>query len=633
MDLLREKTRGKKCDKKIYLFTDLGSPFGNDQLDKIVDGLIELDAQFVLVGPDLFAAADDDAKEGDDAGEGTSDGRRDGNSRQDGHRKQKTAQQIAGEKCVQQLLEAVDGSTYSFSDALPILSFFETRAIKQTTVFRGPLEIGSSLKINVHGYNRVREEKLASWKKLSAIAQASPNSDSMEVTMERTYHRNDEDQTEIEKENVAQGYRYGKTIVPLTKIDKEGMKLETEKCLSVLGFSHKDNIKRHHYIGENVTAFTAQPEDEHASIALSAFINAMHRSDTVAIVRYCFRKNAAPKLGFLSPHIKEEYECLLFTAFPFAEDLRHFSFASLDGNKKLQPTEDQLRAIDDLITVMDLSKAQRDEYGEATEALKPKCTFNPTRQRVFQCIQHRALHPNDPSLPSLEPVIASYLEPSAEFLSVREPQCLRVKDYFPLEKVERKKAKESAAEIFKSNVDQHKLDEPAQKRAWLEPGDEVDFSMAGLAKGTVTEVGTVDPVSDFLTIIGRVGANRFNEAADQMKSRILQLVMDSFGDQLFAKALSCVTTLRNEAIKANKANMFNDFLRDLKSRILNQRGHAFWLLLTKERVTLINDAESGESVVSEAQAQEFLEKKGTVKEEKPVQEEELDDDDLLAMME
>ncbi|EDO36675.1 predicted protein [Nematostella vectensis] len=53
MDLLREKTRGKKCDKKIYLFTDLGSPFGNDQLDKIVDGLMELDAQFVLVGPRL----------------------------------------------------------------------------------------------------------------------------------------------------------------------------------------------------------------------------------------------------------------------------------------------------------------------------------------------------------------------------------------------------------------------------------------------------------------------------------------------------------------------------------------------------------------------------------------------------
>ena len=109
--------------------------------------------------------------------------------------------------------------------------------------------------------------------------------------------------------------------------------------------------------------------------------------------------------------------------------------------------------------------AFRDEDGQFVEALKPKCTFNPTRQRVFQvrrcvflefydhraeisvtmvnicitkrkrggftllfgwnieirrenkfrhkfspilrqCIQHRALNPDDPTLPELEPVIA-----------------------------------------------------------------------------------------------------------------------------------------------------------------------------------------------------------------------------------
>ena len=38
-----------------------------------------------------------------------------------------------------------------------MLSFFQTRSIKQTTVFRGPLEIGSQLKINVYGYNRVKK--------------------------------------------------------------------------------------------------------------------------------------------------------------------------------------------------------------------------------------------------------------------------------------------------------------------------------------------------------------------------------------------------------------------------------------------------------------------------------------------
>ena len=39
---------------------------------------------------------------------------------------------------------------------LPMLSYFQNRSIKQTTVFRGPLEIGSQLKINVYGYIRVR---------------------------------------------------------------------------------------------------------------------------------------------------------------------------------------------------------------------------------------------------------------------------------------------------------------------------------------------------------------------------------------------------------------------------------------------------------------------------------------------
>ena len=59
---------------------------------------------------------------------------------------------------------------------------------------------------------KVREEKLASWKKLSAVSQASSNPDTMEVQMQRSYHLNDDDDTEVEKENVAQGI---KTNFPL----------------------------------------------------------------------------------------------------------------------------------------------------------------------------------------------------------------------------------------------------------------------------------------------------------------------------------------------------------------------------------------------------------------------------------
>ena len=38
---------------------------------------------------------------------------------------------------------------------LPLLSFFETRRRKQVTTFRGPIEIGTTLKINSYAYVKV----------------------------------------------------------------------------------------------------------------------------------------------------------------------------------------------------------------------------------------------------------------------------------------------------------------------------------------------------------------------------------------------------------------------------------------------------------------------------------------------
>ena len=59
--------------------------------------------------------------------------------------------------------------------------------------------------LTVHFLLKVKEEKLATWKKLSAISQMSANPETMEVQMQRSYHLNDEDDTEVEKENVAHG--------------------------------------------------------------------------------------------------------------------------------------------------------------------------------------------------------------------------------------------------------------------------------------------------------------------------------------------------------------------------------------------------------------------------------------------
>ena len=56
-------------------------------------------------------------------------------------------------------------------------------------------------------------ERPASWKKLSAISQGSAMQGTMAVKMERSYHLDDEDETEVEMENVVKGERSGGSLV------------------------------------------------------------------------------------------------------------------------------------------------------------------------------------------------------------------------------------------------------------------------------------------------------------------------------------------------------------------------------------------------------------------------------------
>jgi hypothetical protein len=48
---------------------------------------------------------------------------------------------------------------------------------------------------------------------------------------------------------------------------------------------------------------------------------------------------------------------MYYVKLPFAEDLREFEFDNLDNTKKSQPTDEQMKVIDNLITSMDLTHA------------------------------------------------------------------------------------------------------------------------------------------------------------------------------------------------------------------------------------------------------------------------------------
>ena len=73
-----------------------------------------------------------------------------------------------------------------------------------------------------------------------------------------------------------------------------------------------------------------------AAVGLSAIIRALYESSKVAIVRYVFRNKATPKIGFLSPHIKENYEVrayspLFLSEIKFSSEKRKITVIYLAG--------------------------------------------------------------------------------------------------------------------------------------------------------------------------------------------------------------------------------------------------------------------------------------------------------------
>jgi len=584
MDHLRTKTMGRKMEQKIVLFSDMASEFGDDQIDMIVNGLKNTSTSLIFVGPEVDEDEDEQP------------------NRNQADRKALSPQQEQGVKCMRYILEEVDGEGMSIDEILPMLSFFEKRRKKQTTTFRGPIEIGSTLKINVFMYAKTKEEKPTTWKKLSALAEVAACRDTMAVTMERSYHLNDVDQTEVDKENTAKAYRYGKTLVPLTKDDTDSFKCTEPKSCYVLGFTDKENVHPSQYSLDGSYCFVPQPDDEHAAVAFSAFCHALEEKGVVAIIRLKTQKNYNPKIGFLVPHIKSKHESLTFVALPFNEDLRQYMFSSLDTEKN-KPSDEQLIAVDGLIDGMNLIHEDISEDDDVVELFKPRETLNPVIQRQCQCVLSRVLDPEEIRIPEIEEYIIKCVKAVPEMINSCQASFSRIQDLFPLQTVETKKMG-TAVNMFQTSTIN---DEPEAKKPKIQDGEE-GFTFASLSRNQITEVGTVSPEQDFEHLVDNADSEKFKEACSQLKSRILTFVHDSFLNQQYPKAVSCFKILRKHSIQRHDAPIYNDLLKQLREETEgNARRNDFWeLIKTDAGMRLISSIEDASSAVSENEAQNFF---------------------------
>ncbi|XP_016097528.1 X-ray repair cross-complementing protein 5 [Sinocyclocheilus grahami] len=574
MDLLQKETMGKKFERlNIVLLTDLNVQTSADQLDVIIDSLKKagITLQFFLPFP----------VDGEDRADGGGDGP--GPSAAPARPgKGLSRQQTQGLEMVKNIMTSLEEEdsleeVYTFSDALQKLSIFK-RIDRRPMAWPCQLTIGSSLTIRIVGYKAVTEEKV---KKSWAIVEAQSHQRD-DVKRETVYCLDDDNETEVQKDDTIQGFRYGSDIVPFSKVDEDQMKYKSDgKCFSVLGFTKQELIRRHQFMGSQVVKVFAPRDDEHAAVALSALIRALDSLKMAAIVRYAYDRRSNPQVGAAFPCIKEKYECLLYVQLPFMEDLRQFTFPVLENNKKFTPSASQLSAVDALIDSMML--VEKDEDGESVDVFKVNHFPNPQFQRLFQCLHHRGVNPDDP-LPPVEPWLKRDLE-RPQAVSARCQTALQdVKTKFPLKVVVKKKEQKTSADVFGSSAD-----EPDAKKVKVD--EETEFNLAEIAKGNIT-------------------------------SRI----------DAFAYAL-LTAPAHNVLHQSGNAELFNSYMQSLKRSVPDRNLQEFWDLLIQDALTLISKDEVDGSTFSKQDANQFLafEQKEEVQ-AAPVQEDTGDVDDLLDMM-
>lgn len=618
MDVIQQETVGKKFEKRhIEVFTDLSSPFSKDQLDTIIHNLKKsnISLQFFLPFPI--------GKE-----DGTGD-RGDGNLPLDNHGpsfplKGITEQQKEGIRMVKRVMMSLEGEDgldeiYSFSESLRQLCVFK-KTERSSMPWPCQLTIGSNLSIKILAYKSVLQEKV----KKSWIVVDARTLKKEDVQKETVYCLNDDDETEVPKEDTIQGFRYGSDIIPFSKVDEEQMKYKSEgKCFSVLGFCRSSQVHRKYFMGNQVLKVFAAKDDEAAAVALSSLIHALDELAMVAIVRYAYDRRSNPQVGVAFPHIKDTYECLVYVQLPFMEDLRQYMFSSLKNNKKYTPTEAQLSAVDALIDSMSLVK--KDEEGDTIEDLFPTTKIpNPQFQRLFQCLLHRALHPQEP-LPPVQQHVLNMLDPPTEVTANCESPLSKIKTLFPLTEAIKKKDPLTAQDVFQ---DKHE-EGPNSKK--LKTEEEAHFSLSSLAEGTVTKVGSVNPAENFRVLVRQKNAS-FEEASRQLISHIEQF-LDTKETPYFMKSMDCIKAFREEAIQFSEDQRFNNFLKDLREKVEIKQLNHFWEIIIQDGITLITKDEASGSSVTAEEAEKFLAPKENPNEERAALFEEGGDvDDLLDLI-
>ncbi|GAB1217180.1 ATP-dependent DNA helicase II subunit 2 [Aspergillus terreus] len=593
-----------KYKRKIVLVTNGQGRMSNEGTDEITKKIKEDNIELVILGADF-----------DDPEYGVKE-------------ENKDARKAENEELLRNLAESCDGAYGTLEQAVSELDIPRVKVVKSMASFRGHLQLGNpevyetAVRIPVERYYRtyvakppsassyVLRSDLAAGEETggrpeSAAAQENEPGDGNTLTSVRnlrTYQVTDESapggKIDVERDDLAKGYEYGRTAVHIDTTDENITTLETFAGLELIGFIANDQYERYMHVS-NTNIIIGQRANDKATLALSSFIHALFELECYAVARLVTKENKPPIIVLLAPSIEPDYECLLEVQLPFAEDVRTYRFPPLDkvitvsGKVVTQhrnlPSDDLLDAMSKYVNSMEL--VNTDEDGDPIEGLPIEDSFSPVLHRINAAIRSRAIHPNEPIPPPSER-LTKLSHPPDELVEKSKKYLEKLMEVAEVKKVPpktkgRKRTREAEKPLSGLDVDALLHQE---KRTKITPSNAIpEFKQA------VSQAENIDAIKNAVT---------------QMTTIIEDQIKNSLGDANYDRVIEGLGVTRDELISFEEPGIYNDFLKQLKDKILKEElggdRRELWWLVRKTKLGLINQRESDQSRVTEKEANEFL---------------------------
>ncbi|SLM37327.1 ku family dna [Lasallia pustulata] len=616
IQMITRYTKKLKYRRKIVLVTDGHGSLDADGVSEITKKIKQDTMELVILGVDFDDPEYGYKEEDKDSGK------------------------ASNEETLKALAEGCDGVFGTLAQAIEELGIPRLKATRPVQSYKGQLTLGDPMQyetamcIDVERYPRTAIRRPPSASQFvqrsdlsnghgstqssatirgdgdggeSSAAMLNPNG-LTSVKNARTYQVIDEEapggKRDVERDELAKGYEYGRTAVHISETDENVTKLETQAGLEFIGFVPWSSYGR--YMSMSVSCvIIAQKSNDKAIMALSSVIHALFELESYGIARLVSKTDKAPVIVLLAPSIEVDYECLLDVQLPFAEDVRHYKFPPLDrvltvSGKVLKehrnlPTDALQTAMSDYVDRMDLSTFGKDDKGNPTEYMPMEETFSPVLHRVDQAIRWRAVHPDEPVPPPYE-ILTRFS---------KQPEELQVKAKRYLEKLV------AAAEVKKVPP---KLQGRKRQRDQMKPlsGLNIDELLGREKKAKISRENAIPEFKRMLE--SSQDLNAIQDASKQMATIIEAQITDSFGDIAYGQVIEELGVLRQELTELEEPGIYNDFVRALKEKLLAGKlggeRREMWWEIRKNRLGLIEKGDGGGrspvSNITEEEAKQFL---------------------------